>query len=108
VHLAVGYELVYLVVVVAAAVWLFVLRDQRLRDASAARALPPGTIFWLFVLLYGLERFVISFLRIADPTSLLGLRQDQLIGLGAMAVSIPVLLYLLARSRSRTGATAPA
>ena len=100
VHLAVGYEMVWVLVSVAFALFLF--RRRELAGAEGRRpALPNGAIFWTWLLLYGLARFVISFLRIEDPTSLLGLRQDQLIGLAAILVALPVLVLLLARSRPR-------
>ena len=90
VHLAVGYEMVWVLLTVGLAVILI-----------RSRALPAGAVFWSWLLLYGMARFVISFLRIEDPTSFLGLRQDQLIGLGAMVVALPILAILLARRRPR-------
>ena len=100
VHLAIGYEMIYVLAAVALALWLFVRRDRDAAGTGLWRALPPGTIFWIWAFLYGLGRFVISFLRIADPTSFFGLRQDQLVGLAAMLVALPVLGYLLARKRT--------
>lgn len=90
VHLAVGYELVVVLGLVLGALWL------RRRLAGVA---PAGFIFWLWILAYGLTRYTISFLRIEDPTPFLGLRQDQLIGLGAVATAIPLLLVLAVRGR---------
>lgn len=104
VHLAVAYEMIYLLAGVALALWLFTRRGRAPMGTGLWRSLPPGTIFWLWALLYGLGRFVISFLRIADPTSLLGLRQDQLVGLATMLVAAPFLVYLLARRRGTSSA----
>jgi len=90
VHLAVGYEMVVVLATVLGALWL------RRRLAGVA---PAGFVFWLWVLAYGLTRYTISFLRIEDPTPFFGLRQDQLIGLGAVLIAIPMLLVLAARGR---------
>ncbi|HEX4744047.1 MAG TPA: prolipoprotein diacylglyceryl transferase [Candidatus Limnocylindria bacterium] len=105
VHLAIGYEMIYVLATVALALWLYLRRDASPEGSGTRRALPPGSIFWLWALLYGLGRFVISFLRIADPTSILGLRQDQLVGLATMLVAIVLLGYLYTR-RGRPGAPA--
>jgi len=99
VHLAIGYEMIYVLASVALALWLFTRRERSPIGSGLRRSLPPGTIFWIWAFLYGLGRFVISFLRIDTPTSILGLRQDQLIGLAAMLVAVPVLLYLRTRRR---------
>lgn len=106
VHLAVLYELVYLLAGVALVFWLFSRRGRAPMGTGLWRSLPPGTIFWMWALLYGLGRFVISFLRIADPTSILGLRQDQLLGLATMIVALALLGYLLARTRRMPGTPA--
>ena len=99
VHLAIGYEMVYVLVTVALALWLYTRRERSPLGSGLRRSLPPGTIFWSWAFLYGFGRFAISFLRIADPTSILGLRQDQLVGLATMFVAAPFLVYLLARRR---------
>ncbi|HET8568360.1 MAG TPA: prolipoprotein diacylglyceryl transferase [Candidatus Limnocylindria bacterium] len=103
VHLAVGYDMIWLGAIILLALWLW-SRRERGRPPS----LPAGAIFWLFVLLYGLDRFVISFLRVGEPTSLLALRQDQLIGLIAMVVALPALLFLVLRRRPPAPAEATA
>ena len=100
VHLAVAYEMVYVLLAVGLALWLFRRRDASPERSQIRRALPLGTIFWGWTFLYGLGRLAISSLRIADPTSLLGLRQDQLVGLGAMAVAGVMLISLYVRRRS--------
>ena len=85
VHPAVAYEM--LLDLVAVGVMVVLLR-------RAAGRIREGAIFWLWLLYYGVGRFLISFLRVGDPTSLLGLRQDQLISLAAVIVAIPVLTLL--------------
>ena len=106
VHLAVAYEMVYVLLTVALVLWLFRRRDASPNGSSIRRALPLGTIFWAWAFLYGLGRLAISSLRIADPTSFLGLRQDQLVGLGAMLVAVAMLLFLYTRRRTGVAASA--
>lgn len=108
VHLAVGYEMVYVLALVALAAWLHVRRERSPEGSALRRWLAPGTVFWGWAFGYGLGRFLISFLRINDPESLFGLRQDQLIGLVAMATAVSMLAVLLSRSRSRGPTPAPA
>lgn len=109
VHLAVAYEMVYVLLTVALVLWLFRRRDASPDGSSIRRALPLGSIFWGWTFLYGLGRLTISSLRIADPTSFLGLRQDQLVGLGAMLVAVAMLLFLYTRRRTGVAASvAPA
>ena len=108
VHLAVGYEMIYVLAIVGLALWLFTRRDRSGEGSAIRRTLVPGAIFWGFIFLYGLGRLAISSLRIADPTSFLDLRQDQLVGLASMIVSVPALLYVLRRARARGTPAAPA
>lgn len=96
VHPAVLYEMVVVLACVAAALWL--------RRRLAGRA-ADGLVFWLFLFAYGGTRFSVSFLRIDDPTPLLGLRQDQLVGIVVALVSMPMIAVLLARARRRTPLT---
>ncbi|MBI3522454.1 MAG: prolipoprotein diacylglyceryl transferase [Chloroflexi bacterium] len=91
VHPAVAYELIY----DAALVGLSLL----LRRFFAGRV-PEGRIFWIWTILYGFGRFLISFLRIDDPAPLLNLRQDQIIGLIAMIAGVVMLAYISSRSRA--------
>lgn len=100
VHLAVAYEMVYVLLAVGLALWLYRRREASAEGSSLRLALLPGTIFWGWAFLYGLGRLAISSLRIADPTSLLGLRQDQLVGLGTMLVAVAMLIYLHTGRRS--------
>jgi phosphatidylglycerol:prolipoprotein diacylglycerol transferase len=54
------------------------------------RALPAGTTFLAYLLLYALGRFLIGFVR-QDALVLFGLQQAQLIALIAIAIAISVL-----------------
>jgi phosphatidylglycerol:prolipoprotein diacylglycerol transferase len=81
VHLAVGYELVWDVLVF---VLLWSMRG-RVRD---------GVIFWTYVLLYGLGRFWISFYRY-DTIQAFGLSQAQLIAVVGFVVAAVMLAKML-------------
>ena len=101
VHLPVAYEMVWDLLGV---VMVLVLR-RRLGS-------PEGRIFWLWLLTYAVGRFAFGFLRVGDPTPIIGLRQDQLIALAVFAVAAVALglvqLGILRVPRRRPAATAPA
>ncbi|MEP6694414.1 MAG: prolipoprotein diacylglyceryl transferase [Chloroflexota bacterium] len=82
VHLAVGYDLVWSLVGVAASL------------ALRGRGLPDGLIFWLAAAWYAVGRFLLGFLRIADPTYAFGLREDQVIATLVLAAAIPMIIRL--------------
>jgi len=82
VHLVVGYDLVWNLIGMAAAL---ALRGRGLRD---------GLIFWLAAAWYGIGRLLLGFLRINDPTYVFGLREDQVIALFVLAGAIPMIIRL--------------
>ncbi len=88
VHLAVGYEMVWDLIILAA---LLVLRKRLTGD---------GMVYGLYTALYGFGRFFISFTR-ADARTGLGLSPDQIIALFLLVVSVVVLAWMGARSRRR-------
>jgi phosphatidylglycerol:prolipoprotein diacylglycerol transferase len=90
-HLAVGYELVWDLLVYGLLLGLW------------GRLPRAGMIFWIYLLLYSFGRFVISFYR-QDTITAFGLTQAQLVALGSGAVAIWALVYLL----TRPARTAPA
>jgi phosphatidylglycerol---prolipoprotein diacylglyceryl transferase len=102
VHLVVGYEMIWDLAGTAIALLL--------RRPLADRA-TEGRIFWIWLLWYAVGRLLFGYLRIGDPTPYLGLRQDQLIALGALvlaAVVLPLLhLGLLPRIFPERRAAAP-
>lgn len=93
-HLAVGYELVWDLLVFGVLLGLW------------GRLPRPGMLFWLYLLLYSAGRFVISFYR-QDTLTPFGLAQAQVVALGSAAVAIWFLVYLLNRA-ARAPAAAPA
>ena len=82
VHLVVAYDMAWDLLGVALVLLL-------LRGALARS--PQGRIFWIWILWYAVGRFALGFLRVGDPTPVLGLRQDQLVSLVAVAVALPAL-----------------
>jgi prolipoprotein diacylglyceryltransferase len=93
-HLAVGYELVFDLLVFGLLVGLW------------GRLPRPGMLFWLYLLLYSVGRFVISFFR-QDTIAAFGLTQAQLVSVGSGVVAIWFLFYLYTRPL-RAPAAAPA
>lgn len=63
------------------------------------RPLPDGALFLVYLVLYSVGRFVITFWS-AYKTIALGFNQAQLISLVGLAVGIPALVYLLRRRHS--------
>jgi phosphatidylglycerol:prolipoprotein diacylglycerol transferase len=57
----------------------------------------PGRTFWLYMLLYGISRFVIEFYRGDDRGMMWGLSTSQIVS----AVAVPVALVMLSRLRTR-------
>jgi len=89
VHLVVGYDMVWNLVSVAASL------------ALRGRGLPDGLIFWLSAAWYAVGRLLLGFLRIADPTYVFGLREDQVISLFVLAAAIPMIIRLTMFRRAR-------
>lgn len=84
VHLAVGYELIWDVLIFGVlAVTLGKLRR-------------PGMVFWIYACSYGIGRFFLSFLR-DDRILAFGLRQAQIVALVVVVVSIVALWWLQTR-----------
>jgi phosphatidylglycerol:prolipoprotein diacylglycerol transferase len=95
VHPAVAYELVLDFAIAALLLWL--------RPRVAGRQ-PEARLMWLFIVLYSVGRFWISFLRL-DPLVFAGLREAQLVSLVLTAVGLAASAYL---ARERTRARLPA
>ena len=68
------------------------------------RGLPDGSLFALYWLLYGLGRFLVSFVR-QEAIWFWGLQQAQVVALATALIGLAALLWLL---RRRTPAAAPA
>jgi phosphatidylglycerol---prolipoprotein diacylglyceryl transferase len=56
-----------------------------------------GRTFWLYVLLYGISRFIIEFFRGDDRGVIMGVSTSQFVSL----IAVPLALIMLARLRSR-------
>ncbi len=84
------YELIHLLVLFA------IMYAIRARARRQGRVLAPGTIVGLFVLWYGIARFLTDFVRVNDET-VLGLTGAQWMSV----VLVPVGLWILLRVRHR-------
>ena len=81
-HPTPAYEIIWDMLIFA---FLMVFR-KRLRPASVT--------YWLYLTLYSLGRFLITFVRVNDPY-LWGLKQAQVITLFIMIIGVPLLIYLI-------------
>lgn len=84
VHLAVGYEMVWDLVLLGFLLWF--LRRVRI----------PGVVFWLFLVFYSIGRFWTHYFR-TDGAVVLGLREAQIISLIGLLISVPALLWVWRR-----------
>ncbi|MDP8924847.1 MAG: prolipoprotein diacylglyceryl transferase [Chloroflexota bacterium] len=88
VHLAVGYELIWDVIVLAFCMWLLY-----------RRAVPRDSmVFWSMIALYSAGRFIVQFYRLDQPF-MFGLSQAQLLAFAGGVLAIWVLVYLAASAR---------
>ena len=85
---------------IAAALAIFAV----LRLASRRLALAPGRLFAMYLALYGIERFLIEFVRAKDDRLLIGLSTSQFVSL----VLIGIAAYVWARRRRPQPPTDPA
>jgi phosphatidylglycerol:prolipoprotein diacylglycerol transferase len=90
VHLAVGYELLWDLVVLGFCMWL-VYRRIMPRE---------GMVFWTMIALYSLGRFFVQFFRLDTPF-LWGLSQAQLLSFVIGAIALWILVYMAASGRRR-------
>ncbi|MCC7371179.1 MAG: prolipoprotein diacylglyceryl transferase [Chloroflexi bacterium] len=94
VHLAVGYELIWDMLVFAVCAWLL-----------HRRALPRhGMVFWAMIALYSLGRFWVQFFRLDQPF-VFGLSQAQFLSFAVGALAVWILVYHWT-SANRSGANA--
>ena len=88
VHPEVAYELIFNGIVFVVALVTYPLFKRRL---------PPGVTGLIWLSVYGLGRFLLSFLR--KDSLVLGLRQAQWASLVMVAVSLALIAYWMLRSR---------
>jgi phosphatidylglycerol:prolipoprotein diacylglycerol transferase len=110
VHLAVGYELILDLVIFGFLVWLargFVRRsDGRWRFAWQPRYPRDGMLFWTYLCLYSLGRFVIQFYRVDTPFAM-GLSQAQLLSVLTAMLAIWMLVFQWTRARRQGASVRP-
>jgi phosphatidylglycerol:prolipoprotein diacylglycerol transferase len=93
VHLAVGYELIWDMLVFAVCSWLLY-----------RRVLPRDSmVFWTMIALYSAGRFVVQFYRLDQPF-LFGLSQAQFLSFAVGAIAVWILVFQWTRA-SRAGAS---
>ena len=88
VHLAVGYELLWDMAILAICSWL-VYRRLMPRDSM---------VWWSMIALYSAGRFVVQFFRIDTPF-LMGLSQAQFLSFAIGAIAVWILVYMWTRAR---------
>jgi phosphatidylglycerol---prolipoprotein diacylglyceryl transferase len=87
-HPAIVYEMLWNGAALAFVLWLF-------------GRVPSGVVFWLYLWLYSLGRFIVGFYRL-DPAVAFGLQQQQIIGIGSLVVATVALAWTyLARGRTQ-------
>lgn len=69
------------------------------------RRLPDGALFLIYLVLYSVGRFVITFWS-AYQTVAFGLNQAQLISIAGLALGLPALIFLLKQRRANPAAAA--
>lgn len=102
VHLAVGYEMVLNLLVFGFLVWLargVVRRSGKPQFNWEPRYARDGMLFWIFLGLYSMVRFIVQFYRV-DTIFALGLTQAQLLSILTAMVAVWALVYLSSRQRS--------
>ena len=109
VHLAVGYEMVLDLVIFAFLVWLaraVIWRKGRLHWSWQPRYPRDGMLFWIYLGLYSVGRFVVQFYRV-DTQFALGLSQAQLLSVAAVMVAVWALVFEASRISRANRAHAP-
>ncbi|MBI2860410.1 MAG: prolipoprotein diacylglyceryl transferase [Chloroflexi bacterium] len=86
-HLAVGYELL-MDLAIFGLLWKLLGRTR-----------PDGSLFLVYLSLYSIGRFFLSFLRLDSRTVFLSLNQPQWISLLVLAVAVPLLVYRVVKAR---------
>jgi len=97
VHLAVGYELLWDVAILALCAWLL-----------HRRLLPrDGMVWWTMIALYSAGRFIWEYFRVeANQQFFLGLPQAQFLAFVGAAVSVWILVFMWTRASRRPAGTA--
>jgi phosphatidylglycerol:prolipoprotein diacylglycerol transferase len=67
----------------------------------------PGRTFWLYILLYGMSRFIVEMFRGDDRGAMLGVSTSQLVSIIAAPTAVFMLLYLSRRPQRTIAAERP-
>jgi phosphatidylglycerol:prolipoprotein diacylglycerol transferase len=74
------------------------VREEREKTAQASRRPPDGAVFAAYLVLTGLARFLVEFIRI-NPRSFLGMSNAQAAGLACVIAGVILWLWLAKRDR---------
>jgi phosphatidylglycerol---prolipoprotein diacylglyceryl transferase len=73
------------------------IREERAKVAETSRRPPDGSVFAIYLILTGLARFLVEFIRI-NPRSFLGMSNAQAAGLGCVIAGVILWLWLSKRN----------
>jgi phosphatidylglycerol:prolipoprotein diacylglycerol transferase len=90
---------IYELIVACAIAWLLWRMFDRQGRALRNNPLPPGSVFAAYLVLTGLARFLVEFIRI-NPRSFLGMSNAQAASLASFIAGI-ILWWWLAKSFTR-------
>jgi phosphatidylglycerol:prolipoprotein diacylglycerol transferase len=91
---------IYELLVACAIAWFLWRMYDRRRSAAGKTIAPPGTIFAVYLVLTGLARFLVEFIRI-NPRSFLGMSNAQTASIVSIIVGIALWRWL-AKRRERS------
>jgi len=92
---------IYELIVACAIAWFLWRMFDRQRNALRNNPLPAGSVFAAYLVLTGLARFLVEFIRI-NPRSFLGMSNAQAASLASLIAGI-ILWWWLAKSFTRRG-----
>src|SRR6202167_3705195 len=92
---------IYELIVACAIAWFLWRMFDRQRDALRNNPLPAGSVFATYLVLTGLARFLVEFIRI-NPRSFLGMSNAQAASLASFIAGI-ILWWWLAKTFTRRG-----
>jgi len=87
---------IYELIAACAIAWLLWRMYDRQKSAPGKKSVPAGTVFAMYLVLTGLARFLVEFIRI-NPRSFLGMSNAQTASLASTIVGIVLWFWLMKR-----------
>jgi phosphatidylglycerol:prolipoprotein diacylglycerol transferase len=87
---------IYELIAACAIAWLLWRMYDRQKSAPGRKSVPAGTVFAVYLVLTGLARFLVEFIRI-NPRSFLGMSNAQTASLASTIVGIVLWFWLMKR-----------